>query len=116
MVSREDGAGTPNPTSRLANQTEDAMVNGPTSWCSATRRRTIRLRLRGNGKADGRAVAHESSHQGADGKTIANGCTEVEATAAAELVGCLLERYALSMRYAGGRVHRLRIGEAPSRI
>jgi hypothetical protein len=30
-------------------------------------------------------------------KTIANGCTEAEATAAAEMVGRLLERYALSM-------------------
>ena len=30
-------------------------------------------------------------------KTIANGCTEAEAMAAAEMVGRLLERYALSM-------------------
>ena len=30
-------------------------------------------------------------------KTVANGCTEAEAMAAAEMVGRLLERYALSM-------------------
>ena len=30
-------------------------------------------------------------------KTVANGCTEAEAMSAAEMVGRLLERYALSM-------------------
>ena len=30
-------------------------------------------------------------------KTVSNGCTEAEAMAAAEMVGRLLERYALSM-------------------
>jgi Protein of unknown function (DUF2786) len=31
-------------------------------------------------------------------KTVSNGCTEAEAMAAAEMVGRLLERYALSMQ------------------
>jgi len=42
-------------------------------------------------------------------KTVANGCTEAEAMAAADMVGRLLERYALSstFRISGGKTQSL---------
>ena len=39
-------------------------------------------------------------------KTVSNGCTEAEAMAAAEMVGRLLERYALSMEEIDVREER----------
>jgi Protein of unknown function (DUF2786) len=39
-------------------------------------------------------------------KTVSNGCTEAEATAAADVVGRLLERYALSIEEIDVREER----------
>ena len=47
-------------------------------------------------------------------KTVANGCTEAEAMAAAEMVGRLLERYALSMDEIEVREARCVQAEVPS--
>ena len=46
-------------------------------------------------------------------KTVSNGCTEAEAMAAAEMVGRLLERYALSMEEIDVREATLRPVEVP---
>ena len=46
-------------------------------------------------------------------KTVANGCTEAEAMSAAEMVGRLLERYALSMDEIEVREARCVQGEVP---
>ena len=46
-------------------------------------------------------------------KTVANGCTEAEAMAAAEMVGRLLERYALSMAEIDVREQRCIQVEVP---
>jgi hypothetical protein len=47
-------------------------------------------------------------------KTVSNGCTEAEAMAAAEMVGRLLERYALSMEEIDVREQRCIQVEVPS--
>ena len=46
-------------------------------------------------------------------KTVANGCTEAEAMSAAEMVGRLLERYALSMDEIEVRAARCVQAEVP---
>ena len=46
-------------------------------------------------------------------KTVSNGCTEAEAIAAAEMVGRLLERYALSMATIDVREERCVQVEVP---
>ena len=46
-------------------------------------------------------------------KTVSNGCTEAEAMAAAEMVGRLLERYALSMEEIDVREQRCVQVEVP---
>jgi Protein of unknown function (DUF2786) len=46
-------------------------------------------------------------------KTVSNGCTEAEAMAAAEMVGRLLERYALSMEEIDVREERCIHVEVP---
>ena len=46
-------------------------------------------------------------------KTVSNGCTEAEAMAAAEIVGRLLERYALSMEEIDVRQERCVQVEVP---
>jgi hypothetical protein len=46
-------------------------------------------------------------------KTVSNGCTEAEAMAAAEMVGRLLERYALSMEEIDVREQRCIQVEVP---
>ena len=48
-------------------------------------------------------------------KTVSNGCTEAEAMAAAEMVGRLLERYALSMEEIDVREAALRPGRGADR-